>query len=56
MKTFATVLAAILCGVSFHLGVKHGRGELTPAVEAKLRALRDWFISKLPARVQEFLK
>jgi hypothetical protein len=55
MKTIAAVIVALLLGLSFAAGVKHGRGELTPAVEAKLRAAKDWFVSKLPARVQGWL-
>lgn len=48
MKTFVAILVALLVGVSFAAGVKHGRGELTPAVEAKLRSAYDWLKSKLP--------
>lgn len=55
MKTFIAIVVAVLCGLSFKAGVMHGRGELTPAVEAKLRAARDWLVSKLPARFQKYV-
>lgn len=56
MKTAVAVIVALLLGLSFAAGVAHGRGELAPAVEAKLRAARDFVVSKLPARVQGWLK
>lgn len=43
MKYIVSLIVALVVGVSFAAGVKHGRGELVPAVEARLRAARDWF-------------
>lgn len=55
MKTAVALIVVLLVGLSFAAGVKHGKGELTPEVEAKLRAAKDWLVSKLPSRVQGWL-
>lgn len=56
MKVAIAVIVALLVGLSFHAGVLHGRGELVPAIEAKLTALKAWVFDKLPTRVQGWLK
>lgn len=52
MKYIAIVIAFVICGLSFHAGRLHERGELTPTVEAKLKQARDFVLGLMPSRVQ----
>lgn len=55
MKYIVATIVAVLLGISFHAGVKHGRGELVPAVEARLRAVAARVKSFLPAFLQKYI-